>query len=69
MAKPVKPIISISRQQFLKACIDKQVKLELGFWLERSINQPWSKKAIKGLVKIYWCKLKCRMRNGWTLLL
>jgi hypothetical protein len=59
MSKPVKPIISVCRQQFLKSCIDKQVKQELGFWLERSINQPWDKKAIKGLVKIYWCKGKC----------
>jgi hypothetical protein len=56
MPKPVKPIISEARKQFLKACIAKQVILEIGFWLERSIQQPWDKKAVKGLVKIYWGK-------------
>jgi hypothetical protein len=56
MSKPVKPIISEARKQFLKSCIAKQVILEIGFWLERSIQQPWDKKAVKGLVKIYWGK-------------
>jgi hypothetical protein len=61
MDKTIKPFASERRKMF----IDRLVKQELGFWLDRNIHQPWDKKSIKSLVKIYWAKGEGK---GWIYL-